>query len=142
MSSTQQRTDVQISNRRKAASKYLLISQVFYLTKEEIDPPKGKPVTEQGLRTLVRAHFYQEQRGGRHHKELGPGPIPQFRQKGRGGGPLHLQCLGGRFHRHPRPVTPCRRPTAPSLPPPEPGPKQNAHLAGRVGKNPTQRVGP
>lgn len=76
MSSTQQRTDVQISNRRKAASKYLLISQVFYLTKEEIDPPKGKPVTEQGLRTLVRAHFYQEQRGADTTKNLARGRFP------------------------------------------------------------------
>lgn len=58
-----------------------------------------------------------------------------------GGGSRLLQDPGAQTLRHPHPVSSGRKPAAPSRPPPEPGPKQDAHLASREGKkNPQNRV--
>lgn len=77
---------------------------------------------EQRFRTLVRAQLYPDQ-------------IPHSGQV-EGGGSRLLQDWGAQTHRHPRPVSSGRKPAAPSRPLPEPGPKQDAHLASREGKKP------
>lgn len=82
---------------------------------------------EQRFRTLVRAQLYPDQ-------ILHSGQVE-------GGGSRLLQDRGAQTRRHPRPVSSGRKPAAPSRPLPEPGPKQDAHLASQEGKKtPRNRV--
>lgn len=121
---------------RKAASKIPADLLVFRVTEEETDSPKGEAVTEQGLWTLVLADFYREQREQREQRGRCSSGVRWEETAALRTFSAQERDLTGT----PVPGTPGAKPAAPSCPPPEPGPKPDAHLAGEEGKTTLQRV--